>query len=76
MRLDELIESEKEELCSIYYRYRNAFDRKDYAVSDVARAELVDWGCVPPSYSKWHPAFESTEHYRLRVEARSVAEKG
>jgi len=44
---------------------------KDYAVADVLRTTLMEWGAWPPKEG-WHPVFESKAHRMARLERRAA----
>lgn len=69
--MSELTEAEAVEFGSLARAYCEAKGRADYATSDSARAQLIEWGAMPSlNYTSWHPVFESTAHRTQRLSAR------
>lgn len=66
----ELSPIERQELQALHSAWSSARRERDYPAADAIRAELSDYGCLPPDYAQWHPVFETPSHRKARLDRR------
>lgn len=74
MRMSELNSTEEAQLSALHAEWAAAREAKDYAKADALRAELSEWGCLPPTFTLWHPVSETPAHRLKRFEVRQAVQ--